>query len=396
MSLYPWQRIPRYHPQLGPWNILRASGRQPRGAHILAGGGCTAKEGENLFPLSNGTAALVVALRAMRLPAGSGVAVPIYNCVTVFEAVRLAGLRCVFIDNDPDTFGYDLDSLARRSKEVSAAILVHTFGYAGDCDAVSRLLPGRPIIEDCAHALGSRRGGVPLGFRGVAAAFSFNFHKPVSTGGGGWLIVNNPALLPAVRQQVEAMGSPPPRPPAGVLRRRMIKAALYRRPWYGLLLGCGILQPDREGVLRDVYVGRMSVLEHVLIEEGLVGLEDRGRRCRDWARRLTDAAGPLAPACHFVAAGQDWNGYLWPVVLSSAARREEAMNFLRGRGVDAFLLWLECLQTAAQYGYRPGDCPRLEDALPRMMMVPCYAELTDGQQEYILQAVKEARLGAGG
>ena len=140
---------------------------------------------------------------------------PIYNCVTVFEAVRMVGLRCVFIDIDPATFGFDLDDLARRRDEVSAAILVHTFGYPGDFDAVSGILPGRPIIEDCSHALGSRYDGGQVGFRGVASVFSFNFQKPISAGGGGWLVVNDPALLAPVGRQIEAMGEEPLTPGGG-------------------------------------------------------------------------------------------------------------------------------------------------------------------------------------
>ncbi|MCJ7544031.1 MAG: DegT/DnrJ/EryC1/StrS family aminotransferase [Phycisphaerae bacterium] len=392
----PWQMIPRYHPQVGPCDILRALGKHGAPRHEFDGGGRTAREGEDLFTLSGATAGLTIALRALGLPEGGGVAVPIYTCVTVFEAVRRAGLRCVFVDIDPTTFRYDLDSLVHRRDAVDAAILVHTFGYEGNFDGVSNLLPGRPIIEDCSHALGSRSGGMPLGLRGAVSAFSFNFHKPVSAGGGGWLIVNEPALLPAVRRQVEQLGDPPHRPAGRALWQRMLKAALYRRPWYGLLLGCGLLHADRPGTLPDVPMARMSHVEHTLISEGLVGFADRCRRYRDWARRLSEAAGPLAPACHFVAAGDDWNGYLWPVVLDSRTRREEAVRFFRRRGVDAYLLWLECLDAAAQYGYRRGDCPQLEDALGRLMMLPSYAELTAKQQRRILQAVKESGLRQGG
>lgn len=174
----------------------------------------------------------------------------------------------------------------------------------------------------------------------------------------------------------------------------MLKAALYRRPWYGLLLSSRLLRADREGVLRDIQIGRMSRLDRALIGHGLPSLDDRCRKLRAWAAELCKLARPLPPACNYLAAGQRWNGYLWPVAVESPARRQELAAFFCSRGVDAFLLWLECLQAARHYGYRPGDCPRVEDVLPRLIMLPCYAELTAAQKQKILNVVQESPIAA--
>ena len=87
--------------------------------------------------------------------------------------------------------------------------------------------------------------------------------------------------------------------------------------------------------------------------------------------------------------GEQWNGYLWSAVLKSHQHRQDSLAFFHRRGVDAFVLWQESLRTAARFGYTSGQCPALEDALPRLLMLPCYAELTDRQKAKIVAAVKD-------
>jgi dTDP-4-amino-4,6-dideoxygalactose transaminase len=383
--------IPRYHPQVCPFAILGSAVRGGGEVSLAPAAPRQLTEGQDLFAFNGATAALVAILRALGLPAGSGVAVPIYTCLTVFEAVRQAGLSCVFVDIDPGTFGYDLADLERRRAGISAAIVVHTFGYPADLDAIRGVLGDRAIVEDCSHSLGSTYRGRATGFHGCAGAFSFNFQKPVSVGGGGLLVVNDAKLAPAAGEQWLALPEAPRRVGAKALARRLVKAALYRAPWYGGLMKAGLLAPDREAVLRTVELGRMTAMDRALIGRGMAKPAARIAACRAWAAEMTAHAGPLAPACRFVEAGADWNGYLWPIVLPAAEVRDRSLAFFRRRGVDAFVLWPECLKAAEDFGYRPGGCPRGEDALRRLMFLPCYAELTAARRRRILEAIDSWR-----
>ena len=390
---FAWRMIPRFHPQVGPWDICRAIGRGPQELRLPLGGSAGAmRDGEDLFALSSATAAIQVALEALDLPAGSGVAVPIYCCATVFQAVAEAGHHCVFVDVDPDTFGFDMDSLLARREEVSAVVSVSTFGFPGDFAALGEAVPGRAIIEDAAHALGSvDRDGTPVGLRGTAGAFSFSFHKPVSAGGGGLLAVTDPKLLPAVRRIVERLAPPRRRPGVKALLRRSLKAWLYRPPWYGILTGsAGTRRGAPEDELSRRELARMTGLDRALIHLGLERMADEAAERRRWARRLCEVSGFLEPASTFQGLGEAWNGYLWPVLLRDADTRDASMAYFRRRGVDAFVLWQSCLDLAARlYGYKPGACPRLEEALPRLLMLPCYGKLTAGRKRRIERAVRE-------
>jgi dTDP-4-amino-4,6-dideoxygalactose transaminase len=387
--------IPRYHPQINLLDILRGclSRSRPSAASWPPVAALPQPEGRRtLFEVNSGSAALSLGLRSLRLPPGTGVGVPVYACVTVFEAIAAAGLRCEFVDLDPSTFRLDLPSLAERQSRLGAVVLIHMFGYPADIDAVRAIMGPRPIIEDCAHGLGSSDRGLPLGSRGEAAAFSFSFHKPISVGGGGWLLVNQAPLAAAVQELLDSPLCRAQSPSMKSVLRKIVTNTLYRPPWYGMLVAAKVLSLDRDGPLAaTVCPQRMSPRDRTLIGRGLATLEERQRRRRLFAEELCRLAGDLPPVSRFCQLGSAWNASLWPVVLQTAGQRDESLRYFRRRGIDAFVLWPECLRAAARFGYSPGDCPRLEDALGRLMFLPCYAELTDTQQARIRQAVRQWR-----
>lgn len=100
----------------------------------------------------------------------------------------------VFADVDRATFNMDPASLAERiTPRTKAIICTHHFGSLCDIEAILEIARERgiPVIEDCAHALFAHRNGRYAGLFGDFAAFSFNHRKQLSTGQGGFLLVNS-------------------------------------------------------------------------------------------------------------------------------------------------------------------------------------------------------------
>lgn len=384
--LFSWQMVPRYRPEVTFRGMISAAwGRDDLAERLDLG--VELAEGENLHFLTGGTAGLAVALRALGLPPGSGVGVPIYACVSVFEAVAAAGHKCVFHDLDPETFLPDLDSLRSRRDAMAAAVVIHLFGYPVDLEAVRGVLGDRPIVEDCTQALGSRRRGRSVGLEGAAGVFSFNFHKPVSAGGGGFLVVNESRLRAPVREAVRTDLRPRPLPGPGVLLKRSLKGLLYRAPWYGLLVRAGAIDLDRAGAMSvPVVVGPMQRFERILAGRSLRTFPERIQRQREWIAGLCEALGGVAPTGKYLGAGRDWNAFHMPVLERSAGACRAARAHFRRHGVDAYLLWPECLDAAARFGYRRGECPRLEDALPRLYFLPCYASMRESEKRRVRDA----------
>jgi len=112
----------------------------------------------------------------------------------VWQTIVAAGMQPVFLDTDPLTLGLSLEDLRKKRNRLDCVILIHTVGYPADFDAVAEIMEGKPVLEDCAHALGSTYRGRPLGSLGDGSFFTFLFSKSLRAGGGGCAITRNRAL----------------------------------------------------------------------------------------------------------------------------------------------------------------------------------------------------------
>lgn len=100
----------------------------------------------------------------------------------------------VFADIDPETFNMDPKSVEERIGPLTKAIIcTHHFGNVCDTSALLEIARAHdvPLIEDCAHALYATREGRRAGLLGDFGAFSFNHRKQLSTGQGGFLVINS-------------------------------------------------------------------------------------------------------------------------------------------------------------------------------------------------------------
>ena len=138
-----------------------------------------------------GRGALYWALRGLGLPAGTPFWIPSFNCPVIVDAALAAGFSPGFYRIRPD-LSVDLDDLAGRLRtRRGPVLLIHYFGFAEPrAAAIAELARhfGVMLIEDCAHALFSRAGGVPLGGFGPVAIYSL--YKFIGIPHGGALKVD--------------------------------------------------------------------------------------------------------------------------------------------------------------------------------------------------------------
>ncbi len=150
-------------------------------------------EGHHVHPTNSAMAALHLPLQLLGIGPGDEVIVdPIVTFAGL--AVMYQNAVPVFADVERDTFNMSHDSVRRRiTPRTRAIICTHHFGSICDVDELTAIARehGVALIEDCSHALKATRRGVPAGLFGDFAAFSFNHRKQLSTGQGGFLLVNN-------------------------------------------------------------------------------------------------------------------------------------------------------------------------------------------------------------
>jgi len=145
------------------------------------------------------TSALEIAVKSLNLKTGDEVIVPCETFVATGMAVTSQGGKVIFANINPKTFCLDLKEIKKRvTKKTKAIMVVHFGGYMPhDIIQIKNYCKKKyiSIIEDSAHALGSKVGKYMAGSIGDAGCFSFFSTKTISTGEGGMLTTNSKKIF---------------------------------------------------------------------------------------------------------------------------------------------------------------------------------------------------------
>jgi perosamine synthetase len=152
--------------------------------------------------VANGTAALDVAVRALELGPGDEVIVPTFTIVSCVQAILGAGATPVLVDSEPRTWCLDVGRVeALITPRTRAVMPVHVYGHPVDMDPLLALAEehGLVVLEDAAEAHGAEYRGRRCGSFGAASVFSFYANKLVTTGEGGMVVTDDPAVAERAR-----------------------------------------------------------------------------------------------------------------------------------------------------------------------------------------------------
>jgi dTDP-4-amino-4,6-dideoxygalactose transaminase len=150
--------------------------------------------GRPVRAVTSATEALEIALLAAGIGPGDEVVTSALSFCATANMICRVGATPVFVDVDLDTRNISLEQAAAAITERTRAILpVHFAGLPVNLDALYSLaqLRGLRVIEDAAHAIGSRCQGERIGSRGDLVCFSFHPNKNLTTGEGGALAVSS-------------------------------------------------------------------------------------------------------------------------------------------------------------------------------------------------------------
>ena len=148
-------------------------------------------------PAATGTASLTMALEACEVGAGDEVIVPGVTWVASASAVLGINAVPVLADVDPHTGCLDPAAVERAiTPRCRAITVVHLGSAVADLDGLLAIARRRgvPLIEDCAQAHGAHYRGRHVGRFGVAGTFSMQHSKLLTSGEGGAVITDDPAL----------------------------------------------------------------------------------------------------------------------------------------------------------------------------------------------------------
>lgn len=162
---------------------------------------------KHAIAVSNGTAALHLALAACGVGSGDEVIQPTINFVAAANMTCALGAKPVFADSislvDPTLNPWEIE--ARITKATKAVVVMHFGGYACDMDAIAEICDkhGLLLIEDACHApcqpYGGKIGGY-LGTLGNIGCFSFFSNKNMTTAEGGMVVTDDDKLADTLRR----------------------------------------------------------------------------------------------------------------------------------------------------------------------------------------------------
>ncbi len=147
--------------------------------------------------VSNGTAALHLALAALGIGAGDEVIVPDITFASTANAVLYTGAKPVLVDIEKDSWCIDPDEMQKAvTPKTKAVIPVHIYGQPCAMDRIMEIAERYRlfVVEDCAEAHGAKYGGKQAGSFGIINCFSFYANKVITTGEGGICVTDNKEL----------------------------------------------------------------------------------------------------------------------------------------------------------------------------------------------------------
>ena len=346
--------------------------------------------GEKTFLFTNyGRSSLCVILQALNLPKGSKIGVPLYSCTVVFDAIINAGHVPCFIDIELDNYTMDVQEINEKIDDLSAVVVIHTFGRPADMAKIKEVAGDKPVIEDCAHSLLSEYKGRITGTLGTASFFSLS--KYISAGEGGMIILNDNELTEEVKK-IEILNG---HSILGEIKHSLIvyaRSFFYHKPWFGLFaLSMGLFMEDKVDLMNK-RVFEVSGIRKSDLRVFLKKISSFKRKVNIQRRNsffLLEELENTSLVLPYENKDTYCNYYLFPIRFENEKKRDMACDLLRRRGVDTAKLYSETpLKARLYYGYK-GDCPNAEKLAETLLIIPNYYTLTPDELKRISNSIKK-------
>ena len=338
------------------------------------------------------TAALHLALEAIGIREGDEVVTSPMTFASTAEVVRYFNARPVFCDISAETMNIDVDMLeaiVRKKCEegnrnrLKAIIPVHYSGYPCEMDAITKMAMkyDLKVVEDAAHAFPAYYHGRMIGKIGDITCFSFYATKNITTAEGGMITTEDDEWADRCR----------------IMRLHGISKDAWKRytadgSWYyeitapgykynltDLAAALGLAQLKRVDALwkRRVEIAR-------IYDNGFKGVTEIERPRlieNEKAEGIADDKGTR----------HSW--HLYVIKLNPDLLRIDRNVFIeelkkKGIGTSVHFIPLHIHPYYRDlYGYKPEDFPVSYGVYRRIVSLPIYPKMTDGDVERVIEAV---------
>ncbi|MBI3722421.1 DegT/DnrJ/EryC1/StrS aminotransferase family protein [bacterium] len=328
---------------------------------------------KHALTFTSATSALHLCLSALELKPGDEVITTPITWPATCNAIVLAGGKPVFVDVDEKTRSIDVGAIKRAfTKKTRAVVPVHFAGLAVDNDAIRAAAPGAFLLEDGAHAIGTKLRGKMIGATPDAVAFSFHPIKNVTTAEGGCITTNSDELARKLR----------------LLRWHGVDKDGWKRHHGVGKASYDVEVPGYKANSTDI----QSALGRIQLERLEGAIDRRAALAAIYKERLSGIEELELPA---FAQGKDRHAWHLFTVLLDPARarmsRDDFMEALRERGIGTGLHFLAAhLLTYYRktLGHKEGDLPHAERVGDRILSLPLFPDMRDEDVEDVARAIE--------
>jgi dTDP-4-amino-4,6-dideoxygalactose transaminase len=323
------------------------------------------------------THALEMAALLLDIKPGDEVVVPSFTFVSTVNAFVLRGARPVFCDTRSDTLNMDESKLERLiTPRTKVIVPVHYAGVGCEMDAILDIASSRGIavVEDNAHGLFGKYRGKYLGTFGCMATQSFHETKNFTCGEGGALLINDTQYV----ERAEIVRE------KGTNRSRFFRGQVDKYTWVDI--GSSYLPSD---ILAAFLYAQLEARDTIRAARRRIW-EFYAEHLKDWARdngvRL-----PIIPEhC-------EQPSHMFYLLMPSLEARQALIAHLKDRGIMSVFHYqpLHLSPMGLQFGAKPGQCPVTESVSDRLLRLPFYNGLTEGDQSRVVDAVGQFSIRCG-
>ena len=342
----------------------------------------------NVLGCSNGTDALVLALRACNVKPGDEVITTPFSFFATAEAIASVGAVPVFVDIRENDYNIDPDKIENAITNKTKAILpVHIFGAPCDMDPIMDVAKshGLKVIEDDAQAIGSEYKGKKAGTLGDVGCFSFYPTKNLGGAGDGGMVTTNSDDIRTVLAALKVHGSGKTGAEAkkileksGDSEGEMItneKASELYDPYkyYNYLIG---------------YNSRLDAIQAAVLSVKLTHLDDYNEKRRTIAGSYIEG---LTKKITVPDYSKDINP-CWHQFVIRSDHKEELCEYLSSHGVGAGTFYPVPLHL--QKAFDKSNCANAGAKLPvselissQSVCLPIFPEMTREETDYVIETV---------
>lgn len=319
--------------------------------------------------VSNGTAALDVAVAALGVGVGDEVITTPLTFVATASAVLRAGATPVFADVGDDRC-LDPRAVAQAvTPRTRAVITVDYSGMPADVEALHAALPRPlPVIADAAHSLGGSLRGRPVGSLADITTLSFHPVKQITTGEGGACLTADPEIADRIRR---------------LRNHGMTSAAEERtgRQWRYDVTSLG------SNHRLTAFQAALGVAQLRRLDEVVAMRAELAERYDELLRELPGVGLPPRPESRRSA----W--HLYAIEIDPAefgCDRDAIIDALRAEGIEATLHYpaVHLLSLYRARGGRPGIAPRAEALCERLVTIPLFPAMSEADQDDVVAALR--------